>query len=36
MAEENKEKSIDLLKIIDGIQECEMRKITVKSLNEFE
>jgi hypothetical protein len=35
-AEENKEKLIDLLKIIDGIQDCEMRNITVEFLKEFE
>jgi uncharacterized phage-like protein YoqJ len=35
-AEENKEKLIDLLKTIDGIQECEMRNITVEFLKEFE
>jgi hypothetical protein len=36
IAEENIEKIIHLLKIIDGIQECEMKKIIVEFLKEFE
>ncbi len=35
IAEENKEKIIHLLKITDGIQECEMRKIIVEFMKEF-
>jgi hypothetical protein len=35
VAEKNKEKIIDLLKIVDGIPECEMKNITVEFLKEF-